>query len=106
MSKKPVHIHFICRESKKSGYVDNDDGTFSTAAWPVSAIAAMSVQTIALHHTKNSDSWAQGEVVSRTRVKSSDGVRPGRWEFVVKPTATQFTWPDDVSGSSTMGYIY
>ena len=64
MARHVVEMHFVCRDDLN--VTDLGDGTFETGVWAVSAEAAFSVRTVALHQDKATPSYRQGRVIGRT----------------------------------------
>lgn len=50
MAERVIEMHFVCRDDLN--VTDLGDGTFETGVWYVSAEAARTVRTVALHQDK------------------------------------------------------
>ena len=86
MARKVVGIHLVCRD----GYnvTELGDGWFKSGNWRVGEEAARTAQYIALHETKNSPSYKQGEIKSHERCADD----PKRLIFYAKETDESLDW--------------
>ena len=100
MARHVVEMHFVCRDDLN--VTDLGDGTFETGVWAVSAEAAFSVRTVALHQDKATPSYRQGRVIGRTTqlyqgvlvFSAGEDKDPSSWEDHIK------TWDSKKSSSS------
>jgi len=92
-------MHFVCRHDLN--VTAFGDGTFETGVWYVSAEAAGSVGTIALHQNKRSQSYRQGRVIGR-RTTLHEGKT--RYVFLVRDDGRPMAW--EGRGSGEKGYVY
>ena len=99
MRQRVVEMHFVCRDDLN--VTDFGDGTFETGVWYVSAEAARSVRTVALHQDKRSPSYRQGRVIGR-RPTVYEGKT--RYVFHVRDDGRPMAW--DGRGSGEKGYVY
>lgn len=99
MSRRVVAMHFVCHADLN--VTDLGDGTFETGVWFVSAEAARTVASVALHETKAVPSYRQGAVVAR-RATIYEGKR--RFIFRVRDDGRPVPWAG--GGSGEKGYVY
>lgn len=98
MGDRVVEMHFVCRDDLN--VTDFGDGTFETGVWYVSADAARSVRTLALHNDKRTPSYRQGVVIGRRAV-----IFEGKTRFVfkVRDDGRPMAWAG--GGSGEKGYV-
>ena len=95
-----VHdLHFVCVDDLH--VTDRPDGQFSTGYWKISADAAQTAQTLALHPNREAMSTRQGEIVER-HFLPFEGSK--RYLFVVRPTPSPVSWKGEGSGEKGYGY--
>lgn len=99
MARRVVEMHFVCRDDLN--VTDFGNGTFETGFWFVSAEAARTVRTVALHQDKVSPSYRQGQVIGR-RTTIYEG-KP-RFIFRVRDDRRPLAWGG--GGSGEKGYVY
>ena len=95
----PERIHLVCRESTRKGYQQHGN-VFITSSWRIGASAANSVKVIALHDSKKSVSWVQGNVIDRRQ----DPVHK-RWIFTVQISGSSHEWPTPSARGSEKAYV-
>jgi hypothetical protein len=93
----PNRIHLVCRAATRHGYTQQGN-IFTTSSWRIADSAANSVQTLALHNCKHDPSWAQGTVISRTKVG-------GRWIFTAQMSDNTYTWPTPPTRGPEKAYV-
>ncbi|MCK6524255.1 hypothetical protein L6R49_22850 [Myxococcota bacterium] len=99
MAERVIEMHFVCRDDLN--VTDLGDGTFETGVWYVSAEAARTVRTVALHQDKNTPSYRQGQVIRRTTTVYEGKVR---YVFRVREDGRPRAWGG--GGSGEKGYVY
>lgn len=92
-------MHFVCRG--ELNVRDFGDGSFETGVWFVSAEAARTVQTVALHDSKAVPSYRQGRVIGR-RTTIHEGKT--RYIFHVRDARRPVAWVGEGSGEKGYGY--
>ena len=95
----PERIHLICRETTRKGYKQHGN-VFITSSWRIAESAANSVNVIALHDSKKSQSWVQGNVIDRHQ----DPVLK-RWIFTVQISGEAHAWPAPPTRGSEKAYV-
>lgn len=98
MGNRVVEMHFVCRDDLN--VTDFGDGTFETGVWYVSADAARTVRTLALHNDKRTPSYRQGAVVGRRAVQHEGKTR---FVFRVRDDGRPMAWAG--GGSGEKGYV-
>ena len=98
MPASVVEMHFVCRDDLN--VTDFGDGTFETGVWYVSAEAAQTVRTVALHENKEQPSYRQGRVIGR---RSTIYEGKTRFIFHVRDDRRPIAWAG--GGSGEKGYV-
>ena len=94
---KVTRMHFVCRDSEHVKHLP--DGRFETGFWKVAYESAKTVRVIALHDSREANSYLQGTVVDRRLVAYGD---QQRYVFVVQAIDTPYRWTGN--GTGEKGY--
>ena len=85
--EKPKRIHFVCKDNEN--VTVRPSGIFVSGYWKLGADAALGVEFIYLHQTKDLPSYRQGKVVERYLVPF-EGQQ--RYVFAIEPFDEALTW--------------
>ncbi len=90
-------MHFVCRDD--TNVVDHGNGTFDTGFWKVATRHGSTVEYVALHDSKDEQSYRQGRVL-RWRTAVYEGST--RLIFTVREDGARRKWVG--GGSGEKGY--
>ncbi len=98
MAKKVLGIHLVCRQDLNVEHLEN--GYFKSGDWKIAERHARTAQYLALHETKNQQSYRQGIIESWERSEE----HPDRIIFCVKATNEPKEWVGSQAGEK--GYCW
>lgn len=90
--EKTKRIHFVCKDNEN--VTVRPSGIFVTGYWKLGADAALGVEAIYLHQTKDLPSYRQGKVVERYLVPF-EGQQ--RYVFAIEPFEEALTWKGEAT---------
>ena len=96
---RPKRLHLVCKDNLN--VTERPTGIFVTGYWKLGADAALSVEFIYLHQTKDDVSYKQGKIVERYLVPF-EGQQ--RYVFACEPTDIEpMAWKAPAAGEK--GYV-
>ena len=90
--EKPKKIHLVCKDNEN--VTVRPSGIFVSGYWKLGADAALGVEFIYLHQTKDLPSYRQGRVVERYLVPF-EGQQ--RYVFAIEPSDEPLTWKGEAT---------
>ena len=93
-----IGVHFVCKSDRN--VTDHGDGTFDSGFWWVAKKHLPTIKHLALHESRASQSYQQGQVIGCRDVEYEGTIRT---IFTVKFEVGSKTWLGD--GTGERGYL-